>query len=254
MLPKNKPTLQSILQRGRKPVKDANNTITKTKTRSSTKITIIILLLLIILCWGCLDLIQYLKMNSIYINISNWANIHKDNITNTSINTHYIEPDIDYSIRKRFNHKMVNRIGLIEDRIANTSFIFYHSSMLGWVKVDPGEKYVRTVFSIVLSNNINILSSSIMIDIGANMGYYGILSLSMGIGKAIFFEPQPACVQIIESLVTLNAFNQRARIINHPIGNGKLLEVPSMECDGRFPINKQENGKVNAYGNNNEND
>eukprot|EP01084_Bolivina_argentea_P049679 91367_1 len=85
MLHKKKPTLQSILQRGRKPVKDANNTITKTKSRSSTKIIIIILLLLIILCWGCLDLIQYLKMNNIYINIANWTNIDKHNTTNTSI-------------------------------------------------------------------------------------------------------------------------------------------------------------------------
>lgn len=158
--------------------------------------------------------------------------------------------DIDYSLRKMIDPSIVNVFHQITDDINDVSFIFYESQILKWVTTNRGEQFVRSVFNQILSKHEkHKLSQSIMADIGANMGYYGLLSLSHGIGEAIFFDPQPACTQIIESLVTLNAFNERARIVNHPIGDkGQKLEVPTKECGGRFPVNKNEKGQKHAFG------
>eukprot|EP01083_Nonionella_stella_P113929 336355_1 len=206
-------------------------------------------LILVILVCLCFVMINYRSLNG------NGRVIESKNFplfrsTDNTAESRQRDEDIDYSLREMIDTSIVNTFSKITDDINHLSFIFYKSDILDWVTKNAGEKFVRTVFNHVLSENQDNLAGSIMADIGANMGYYGLLSLTAGIGEAMFFDPQPACVQIIESLVSLNAFNKRARIVNHPMGDNEKLEIPTMECGGRFPVSKFEKHVKNAYGEN----
>ena len=92
--------------------------------------------------------------------------------------------------------------------------------------------------------------------IGANAGYFGLLSLALG-AEVLFVEPQPMCWRYIESAIIMNQFQQRATLVpkalratqdlrSAPGQAPALLAMNDAVCDTRFPISGLENGRADA--------
>merc|ERR1719265_1899987 len=133
--------------------------------------------------------------------------------------------------------------------------------MASWVTGAESEKFVQDAFHAALRGRCPGPSSSpeeaweagdVVLDIGANTGFYGLLALSYGCAT-VFFEPQPDCVALLEKSLEANGVDPaRYRIVRHPVGGAKStgmsLEVqPNNHCEGRFPIANFEAGHADAY-------
>lgn len=78
----------------------------------------------------------------------------------------------------------------------------------------------------------------LMLDIGANAGYYGLLAISLG-ARAIFFEPQPVCCDWIEQSLGANAWGQdRGAVIRSAIAASESPRSFRVghDCNGGFSL------------------
>ena len=77
----------------------------------------------------------------------------------------------------------------------------------------------------------------LVVDIGANEGFFGLLAASMGC-RAYLFEPQPSCQRLLYAALLLNGFGTDvARVIPRPVSSEatRMLVAPSAPCVGRIP-------------------
>lgn len=105
----------------------------------------------------------------------------------------------------------------------------------GWIQKNGGERKVNAVFEELLfpqcSNDV------IFLDIGANVGYYGIKARRYGC-ISYLFDPQPGCIEIIEANICLN-FPRDDGISSVPFGlakQGREILVPSVGCSGTYSL------------------
>ena len=77
----------------------------------------------------------------------------------------------------------------------------------------------------------------IVLDIGANEGFFGLLTASWGC-LTYLFEPQPSCQAALYSALLLNSFGTDvARVVPRPVSAEpfEMLVSPSVPCVGQFP-------------------
>lgn len=115
----------------------------------------------------------------------------------------------------------------------------------------PNEQFVQAAFHSSLDTGCDremspedAWKNSVVVDIGSNTGFYGLLALAHGCA-VVFVEPQPECNDLISKSIAASNFDLRkVRRIKNPLGEaGKKLEVrPENHCEGRFPITNRERG------------
>lgn len=104
-----------------------------------------------------------------------------------------------------------------------------------WIQKNDGERQVNTVFEELLFPQCS--KNVLFLDIGANVGYYGIKATKFGC-KSYLFDPQPGCIEIIENNLCLN-FRHDDTIASVPFGlakEAKDIVVPSTGCSGTFSL------------------
>ena len=118
---------------------------------------------------------------------------------------------------------------------------------MDWVCTNEGEKRVTAVMLKVFATHCNQSSDNpgLMVDIGSNLGYYGLLAMKMGC-ESIMFDLQPECQRRINNAIVINQFTSRGQVA--PFGVSNIEEsflVPSTGCGGRFPASAHETETFN---------
>ena len=128
----------------------------------------------------------------------------------------------------------------------NTQPIVMHNTgIVGWVCENGGEKQVTKVMLYVFNEYYTNEkkendAGQLMLDIGSNAGYYGLLAATYGL-KTIAFDLQPECVAVIQNSILLNNLGENMRVIPKGVSEGKVnenttIQVPDEGCNGRFPF------------------
>ena len=126
-----------------------------------------------------------------------------------------------------------------------------YKHILGWIAVKRSERLVSAwVHAAMAATPAG--EAGTMLDIGANAGYFGLMSIALG-GRAVFFDPQPACWAAIDSALQVNQFADRGWIVRHPLASSaapKLFDVTGTTCKGTYPlvIGKGGRNSPDAYG------
>ena len=108
--------------------------------------------------------------------------------------------------------------------------------MSGWLR--RAETWVEEHFHRVLAAHSGQEPPPLVLDIGANAGYYSMLSMALGARVAIF-DLQPSCWRLIEAAMTKNAFGRRGRLYKHGIATQPFKQLIPLSfangvCDGHF--------------------
>ena len=132
------------------------------------------------------------------------------------------------------------------DKTAHLQTSFYVADpgrpdgIVEYVSAQNGERAVTEVFHHVLHST---KCNGLVLDIGANTGFYSMLALAEGCRNVFMFDPQPSCSHHISHALVKKNF-QGASIIPHFVGatDGEIVEVDtSDDCGGRWPIGQLEN-------------
>ena len=154
----------------------------------------------------------------------------------------------------------VHRLGSDEDHAVHQSRVrlahgvaeFYmcrDCETYGWVLNSAGESKVFNVFRSVLDDGklcTRHPSASTVLDIGANEGFFGLLSASWGC-LTYFFEPQPSCQSHIYASLRLNDFGPSvARLVPRPVGAyvTSIAVSPTAHCAGQYPRREGDRAEV----------
>lgn len=99
--------------------------------------------------------------------------------------------------------------------------------------------------NVVKAFNTLVKNKSIVVDIGANVGGYSIISALLG-AQVVSVEMQPVCLNVMKCLVDLNNVHDRIRILDGFISTSKRkIMVPTDDCEpmgspeavaGRWPV------------------
>jgi len=149
-------------------------------------------------------------------------------------------------LTKVLNLKLVEKykIKQLHEQSKNHSLFMHDTGIVKWVCTNHGEKQVTKVMVHVFQNYYNSISSSqsdtqrgIMLDVGANAGYYGIMAASYRL-PAVLFDLQPECVEVIQNSIFVNGFGDYMRVIPKGVSEGGStnITVPDDGCDGQFPF------------------
>jgi hypothetical protein len=80
----------------------------------------------------------------------------------------------------------------------------------------------------------------LMLDIGANVGFYGLMGIRMGC-ETLFFDLQKGCQERINNAIVLNGYTSVGRVIPHGIHSGPIsFKTPAGGCRGNFPASAHE--------------
>lgn len=128
---------------------------------------------------------------------------------------------------------------------------YMHNSekIINWVTNMPGEQFVTSVFIKGIEKDMVCNDGSVVLDIGANAGFYGLLASALGC-NVIFFEPQTQCVFRILQAIRANEFSDHAIIVPHGVSSLNDSYIPvsnETACEGRFPINEIEKGSLGDH-------
>ena len=111
------------------------------------------------------------------------------------------------------------------------------SAVLQWIAAQPSERAVASwVHAALAATPAGEVAT--MLDIGANAGYFGLMSIALG-AQAVFFDPQPACWACIRSAIEVNGFGDRGWLVPRPLASSaqpRLLDVSGSWCSGQFPL------------------
>lgn len=137
----------------------------------------------------------------------------------------------------------------------NTKPIIMHDSggyIISWVCTNGGEIQVTKVMLHVfneyyVASKDGNFQQKLMIDIGSNSGFYGILAATYGL-KTIAFDLQPECIAVIQNSILVNNLVENMRVIPKGVSEEGINEtttkmlVPDQGCDGRFPVSAGNGG------------
>ena len=129
-------------------------------------------------------------------------------------------------------------------------FFMYGGEIANWVCNNRGEQAVTAVMLNIFERECrtpSLNSNNLMLDVGSNHGYFGLLALKMGC-EALLFDLQPECQQMINNAIVRNNFTKSGRLVPRARGvsDGEgLLMVPSKGCEGRFPAKAHEQHNFN---------
>jgi ribosomal protein L11 methylase PrmA len=85
-----------------------------------------------------------------------------------------------------------------------------------YVQTALSERWVTGIFhsALALPRESPQYKRRIVFDIGANAGYYGMLSLALG-AHVVMFDLQPTCWDIIRAAIDRNHFGLGAQLVQH---------------------------------------
>jgi len=117
-------------------------------------------------------------------------------------------------------------VNLLEERHIKFFWVTHDDVIVKWLS--RAEAHVRDFFHTYLKNGTLCDASAaasntslpVVLDIGANSGFYGLLAAAMGC-RVIFFEPQPYCTWMIEQSIVANGWttNKRLSIVRGAVGD-----------------------------------
>ena len=134
------------------------------------------------------------------------------------------------------------------------------ASILRWVAIMKSERWLAELLGRALA--IRLIDGNagqpLMMDIGANAGYFGLLAAGLG-ADVIFFEPQPACHVWIHDSIRANKYERHAHLVRAalgaeaPVGEAARLflgkigtNMKDIGCAGGFDIAGRVSAPVNA--------
>lgn len=123
-------------------------------------------------------------------------------------------------------------------------FFMHNGATAKWVCNDRGEKKVTAVMLKVFSDHCKnpMVAPGLMLDVGSNLGYYGLMAMAMGC-ESILFDLQPECQSMINSAIVVNQFTSLGRVIPFGVSNtGASFQVPGGQCEGGFPASAHREG------------
>lgn len=222
-----------------------------------------------------------LKLSSILIMVLSIAIILNLNITRSVImtipKTVSRFPDDAAVIRTRSLAKRVRGAWLLNENVTivlnhdqNSSFFFIEDRPQGGI--DPiraflhsSESTIRELYHHLLfepncrsrdkDNAWGAVCASrensrerIVVDVGANRGYYTLLSATYG-HRVLAFDPQPHCVTLLEMSVLINGFEHSVEVHNKYVSDNpkEKMEVRKRTgCTGTFP-NDNDSGWADGF-------
>lgn len=124
---------------------------------------------------------------------------------------------------KVFNSKMLNQymkrnnIESIEHNYYGSKFILYpFDNATDNKMIISSKKYEKEELNLL--KNLKKGDDSIFLDIGANMGYYSIMSSNYGFKKIYAFEPVPKLIYRIQQHIKINDLENLIEVIPYAIG------------------------------------
>ena len=196
-------------------------------------------------------------------NVRQVGHVDASNLHHPAGRARLFEPAIKTAPTNAKRHDMSDVIRHHGQRVesVNSHFTMFdvNGAMFGWLK-SRGEQFVQDIFHEVLDAVCRVdmppheaWEKAVVLDIGSNTGFYGLLALEKGCA-VVFVEPQPECNALISLSIRESGLDDRkVRRVQQPVGRkeewGKSLAVqPDNHCSGRFPIENAERGHKDAYG------
>ena len=105
-----------------------------------------------------------------------------------------------------------------------------------WVLQESHSEYAVTrIFRRLASDCAD--RDTLILDVGANSGYYSLLSAALGC-QVVAFEPQPGCHTRLKAAIQLNRFHDAMRFVPRPVGlpQGALVDVSVHGCHGAYQL------------------
>lgn len=137
--------------------------------------------------------------------------------------------------------------------VKGVSFAMHNSDrVIKWVTTNPGEQFVTRValeaLQPIVRGATDDNSDVVVLDIGANAGFYGMLALGLGY-HVVFFDPQPQCVYRILYGIRANDAADRARVVPHGVSSIPDSYIPvsnETDCIGIYPMDEMQAGTIGA--------
>jgi len=121
------------------------------------------------------------------------------------------------------------------------------NGMINWVCNNEGERKVTQIMLFVFNKFASESANTLMLDVGANTGYYGLLAAKFG-HKVIQFDLQPECLKILRNSVLANGFADRVITVAAGVSDAyATISVSEKGCDGRFPASAHEKGQLSSF-------
>ena len=152
-------------------------------------------------------------------------------------------------VSEQIDINVLGHFGLVAVDCATKQYpiIMHNTDIIKWVCQNRGEKLVTRAMLYVFqkyAGNNSESAPGLMLDIGANAGYYGLLAAKLG-HAVVQFDLQPECVSIIRNSHLANGFNDRARIVAQGVTDGDMeITVPTEGCVGTFPAKPKKRNNV----------
>jgi len=141
----------------------------------------------------------------------------------------------------KYDLKPVSCYASFASHDVNTTVLMYDNEMIDWICGRHSQEYkvAKVMMKVFQKYTNNNKSKSLMLDIGANTGYYSLVAAKMG-HMAVQFDLQPECLRILRTSVLANGFNNQIVTIGAGISDTEgSVEVPTNGCDGQFPAVKK---------------
>lgn len=136
--------------------------------------------------------------------------------------------------------------GLIKMNCAGSvPFFMQKGAVADWVCNNHGEKKVTAIMQKVFGSQCKASTGApgLILDVGSNLGYYGLLAMSQGC-ESLLFDLQPGCQSLINNAIVVNQFTSLGRVVPFGVSNVESsFKVNSKGCNGRFPAEAYERGK-----------
>jgi len=157
------------------------------------------------------------------------------------VNFDQLEPKYKYDLKPVSCHA-----SFVSEDI-NTTILLYDNNMIDWICGRTKFSHEDRVTKVMMKIFQKYTKRSLMLDIGANTGYFSLIAGKMG-HEAIQFDLQPECQRILRTSVLVNGFQNDIVTIGAGISDAEgIVKVPSIGCDGQFPakVNKKDAPKIN---------
>ena len=149
------------------------------------------------------------------------------NIPHTMSNTNI---PLDLELQKRYPLREVACYD------ATHPILMHDLPIIGWVCDVPSERSVTYVMMWVFQQYVANSITGLMLDVGANAGYFGLLAAQHG-HDVLFFDLQPECQMILHNNILVNGFATQAQVVAAGVSHvASSIMVPSDGCNGRFPV------------------
>jgi FkbM family methyltransferase len=115
-----------------------------------------------------------------------------------------------------------------------------------WICGNVQERRIAAIMLHVFDGKCSDPSNpGLMLDIGSNVGYFGMLGLRGGC-EVLAFDLQVGCQKFINNAIVMNGYEDRGRVVPCGVGSKEgTVKVAGLACDGRYPVSAKERNTFN---------